>query len=752
MTRSTIDCRSLFDAANASAALAIDATSPSESLQHQQRAIDLYERIVSKADVTEYLLLDAKPPIPREVFIHSYFNMGTLYKHVAQHRVQGKLKALQQNEARRDGSVSTALSAEDKQLFAKSINCFVTIIKVEFEHPDAISQIVSVYTLLTFFSQGNWEQCARYLQDALLFAPTSAVLHYNLGLSFHKQNKLELSIIHYKLAIELNTRTADPTEKKQMAINCYNGIASIFRSVKQWPESLHYLRKAERIDSTDPDINNQLGVVFTEMRRTDLAERCYQRAIKHYQKTFVSSDPTFLLAEVYLNFGHMHAYNGDNDKSIELYNESLKVCPSFSLPFQNKIMNLNYVFDQLSDKMYITQQHRLVNKLFKKQPGRYSFDAAYFDTPKIRVGIISGDFVDHPVSFFISTLLRDFDNTRFEVVCYSECVIDTATFNEQLSFKTIKNASAEIVADMIHNDAVHVLIDLAGHTAFNRLDVFALKPAPVQLTYVGYPFTTGLDEMDYRITDRVCDEERVAQPFYTEKLVFLPRCFLCYDPTVIKRGHVFTHIPLAPTAPAADNGFITIGCFNRVNKMTPAVTRVFDEILTRNPTVRFVFKTKALINTSVAQQFMSRFHKSVRNRIKILDCTLSHEDHLGTYNHVDVAIDTFPYSGTTTSCEALYMGVPVYTIKDDTYSFHPQNVTASILEHTHHDMKECIAHNEAELYSKISSLQQRPTAFWKLVKQQTRERFLSGGVCDKAGYMRDIQSLFEQLVRNKRHE
>ena len=126
-------------------------------------------------------------------------------------------------------------------------------------------------------------------------------------------------------------------EHRRLRINNYNGISGIFRSLKQWPESLHYLLKAESIDKLDPDIQNQLGVVYTEMRRTDLAEIAYNRGIKNYERAFVSTDTKFLLSELYLNLGHMHSYNGDNHKSVECYNKSLQACPKFNLPFQNKI-------------------------------------------------------------------------------------------------------------------------------------------------------------------------------------------------------------------------------------------------------------------------------------------------------------------------------------------------------------------------------------------------------------------------------
>jgi predicted O-linked N-acetylglucosamine transferase (SPINDLY family) len=413
-------------------------------------------------------------------------------------------------------------------------------------------------------------------------------------------------------------------------------------------------------------------------------------------------------------------------------------------------MNLNYLFDQLEDKMYITNQHRLVNKLYKGVGDNpiYKFDKDFYNTSKINIGIISGDFVDHPVSFFISTFLKNFDNTRFNVTCYSECIINTGLYNKDLRFTTIKNLSAEQAADVIYKDKVHVLFDLAGHTAFNRLDVFARKPSPIQITYIGYPFTTGLNEMNYRITDSVCDGDlSVSQKFYTERLVTLKNCFLCYDPTVMSNsgeGDKMLHkIHLRKR-----DGFINIGCFNRINKITEGVVKLFNDVLLGVPKARLILKTKALINKKVRENFIKRFNKSVQNRIKVLECTITHDDHLLTYNDIDIAIDTFPYSGTTTTCEALYMGVPVFSIYDNKFYFHPQNVSCSILKNS--NLEEYIIGQDDNIIEKINGFAEKidDIKFWDDLKNQTRSKFTSGLVCNKTEYMKNFQELIGTLFEN----
>lgn len=696
-------------------------------------AINIYKEALQPTAVIDYLLIDSQPEIPQECFVEMNFNLGTLYKTFAETEVR---------------SLSSSLNSFHFSLFDRALDCFKNIIKVEFEHKLATKQIVSVYTMLCYVSQNNLKKSLDYLLSALLYAPSNETVHYNLGHIYHKMNSLELALIHYKLSLEMCDHKNDLTtkEKHNLILNNYNGIASLFKGIKQWPEALYYLKKAININENDPDVNNQLGIVYTEMRRTDLAIKAYERAIKYIDNCFISPNKTQLLSDTYLNLGHMHSYNGNNQESIESYNKSLQILPTNHLPFQNKLMNLSYVFDKLEDKMYILNQHKLVNKLFKKNANPFVFDKNYYKTEKINIGIVSGDFVDHPVQFFISTFLRNFDNTTFSVTCYSECLIDTKMYNSNLQFKFIKNTSAETAASLIYNDKIHILLDLAGHTAFNRLDVFALKPSPIQITYVGYPYTTGLNEMDYRITDKICDDPNVSQQFYSEKLLFLKDSFLCYDNVTVQRNNKDSKsIPTLPfKQPYLENRVLTIACYNRLNKISEDVIKLFNKILITHKFVNFVFKTKALLNKQVKQNFLSQFDDSVINRIIINDCTLTHDDHLLEYNKVDIAIDTFPYSGTTTSCEALLQGVPVFTLRDNLHYFHPQNVTSSILINS--NLSYYVCNSIDEIVDKVGQLQYKPESFWNNLKTKTRSQFLQGKVCNKELYMQNIQTLFKDLI------
>ena len=700
------------------------------------KAIKDYETLLSCVEITDYLLIGSENKyIPKYVYVEAYYKLGTFYKTLTEKLI---------NEKRKSGSYK--LQKNEESLFKRSIFCFITVRRIEYEHELSLVQLMSVYSQLCYHVQHDLPKALSYLNEAMVFSPENTNINYNLGFLYQKMNRLELSLTHYKLSIYTNKFTESEKERVLNYVNCYNGISSIYRGIKQWPESLFYLLKAHDYHKTEPNINNQLGVTYTEMRRTDLALIHYKKAIEYVKDSIINPDTTFLLSEVYLNMGHMYSYNGDNEEAIECYNKSLQISPKFKLPFQNKIFNLCYLYHQLEDKSYITKQHMKINSLFKCTD-TYIFEHLKGKIDgKINIGIISGDFIDHPVSFFINTFLTKYNKEIFNVYCYSECIIDTNLLNKDLLFKFIKHKSTKEVSDMIYNDNIHILFDLSGHTAFNRMDVFANRPAPIQISYIGYPYTTGIKNMDYRITDNICDNQEISQKSYTEKLLFLPNSFLCYNPINLssrRNGKPHTQPVLPGVQPFVKNGFITFGCFNRLNKINDSVIKLFNNVLLEFTNCKFVFKTKAILNSIIQDKFLKKFDQSVRDRIILTDCTISHDQHLLEYNKIDIAIDTFPYSGTTTSCESLYMGVPVFTMYDNVTYYHPQNVTASIL--TNSNLKEYIFINQNELIDKIHEMLKKPIHFWTTLKQYIRNSFLSGHVCNESTYITNLQNLLIEL-------
>ena len=220
------------------------------------------------------------------------------------------------------------------------------------------------------------------------------------------------------------------------------------------------------------------------------------------------------------------------------------------------------------------------------------------------------------------------------------------------NWRDISTMSISEVVNLIRSDEIDILVDLAGHSGDNRLLVFAAKPAPIQITYLGYPNTTGLAAVDYRLTDD-CADPAETDSYHTETLIRLPRCFLCYHP-----------LPdMPPPRPDAKNG-VTFGSFNNAIKMTDDMVALWSEILRTTSDSRLILKSRGFDHEATRERYKTLFseHGIGSERLRILGRTSTMVDHFSMYNSVDIALDTFPYNGTTTTCDALWMGVPVVTL------------------------------------------------------------------------------------------
>jgi predicted O-linked N-acetylglucosamine transferase (SPINDLY family) len=217
----------------------------------------------------------------------------------------------------------------------------------------------------------------------------------------------------------------------------------------------------------------------------------------------------------------------------------------------------------------------------------------------------------------------------------------------------------EQVARLVREDRIDILIDLAGHTAGNRLGVFACKPAPLQVTWLGYPDTTGLSCMDYRLTDIHADPPGLTERYHSEQLIRLPETFLCFHPDD-------QNADVAPT-PALARGHVTFGSFNILSKINGPLVELWSQILQQTPGSRMLLKARYLADPSARQHLTDLFSAAgiSVDRLEFRQATSSYADHLRQYEDVDIALDTYPYHGTTTTCEALWMGVPVVTLVGD---------------------------------------------------------------------------------------
>jgi len=261
-----------------------------------------------------------------------------------------------------------------------------------------------------------------------------------------------------------------------------------------------------------------------------------------------------------------------------------------------------------------------------------------------------------------------------------------------IKWKKIYLYSDELIISEIITDKVDILIDLAGHTAFNGLEILDIKPSPIQISYIGYPNTTGVLNIDYKIVDNYTNPSSCLEK-YSEKLLYLENCFLCYTPNI--------PYPQVSELPCKRNGYITFGTFNAILKINENVIKIWSTILKSVKNSKLILKAKSFKNENSCKNFILKFNKFgiEDNRLILLNYTNSEYESMELYSKIDISLDTFPYNGTTTTCESLFMGVPVICIKGDK---HVSNVGVSLL--TNVGLPNLVTNNSDEYILKAISL------------------------------------------------
>lgn len=353
---------------------------------------------------------------------------------------------------------------------------------------------------------------------------------------------------------------------------------------------------------------------------------------------------------------------GDAKGALEELRRRLTECPGDAAAHSQMLLVSHY---GAPGRRSLYDEHRRWADLHAKIAAEARFDNDMDPGRRLHIGYVSADFrYSHPVTYFIAPVLREHDRRDFLVTCYSNSAPpDSAT--ERMCgladrWRDIYGWSDENAAAQVRADAIDILVDLSGHCGGNRLLLFGRRPAPVQVTWLGYPDTTGLRTMDYRLTDAIADPEGESDAYHSEKLVRLKSGFLCYEPPA--------EAPPVSALPSWFSGAITYGSFQYPAKITPEAIRIWAEVLRRVPRSRLLlhhcFSDYAMPGGRVRTRIVGLFAEQGigEERLHFIgDVPLRR--HLELYSHVDIALDTFPYSGTTTTCEALWMGVPVVTVE-----------------------------------------------------------------------------------------
>jgi protein O-GlcNAc transferase len=493
-----------------------------------------------------------------------------------------------------------------------------------------------------FRELGRTEEALRCYQQALQIQPDSAETLSNLALIFYDLKQFNHAITSCQRAIALNPNHA----------LAHNNLGLSLKAIGQLDSAVASYRSAIACDADCTSAYNNLGNALKDLSRYDEAIESYRQAIHRM--------PNF--AEAYNNLGTAQSSLGQFSNAQASFKQALEVKHDYFDAHSNLLMAANYTSQ--SSEWYLAEALHFAESVSKKVISRYATWLCEVSPPRLRIGIVSGDLCNHSVGYFLESLLTQLNPSKVELIAYTNNPISddlTARIRPYFSaWKPLFALSDQSAAELIHADGVHVLIDLSGHTAKNRLPMFAWKPAPVQCTWLGLPATTGIAEMDYVLGDPIATPLEDAKHF-TEKIWQMPETYLCLsNPSKSLKINKL---------PALTNGFITFASFNNLSKMNDAVVDLWARILIAVPTSQLLLKAHQLKDSMMVTKTLQRFGARgiAIKRLILVPPTAERSDHLSTYYEVDIGLDPFPYPGVTTSAEALWMGIPVLTMQGDRF-------------------------------------------------------------------------------------
>lgn len=532
-----------------------------------------------------------------------------------------------------------------------------------------------------------------------------------LGLLEHQSGK-------HESAVELIRKAITISPRPEFFVN----LSQAYKSLRRLPETLEACQRAVQLGPTIPEAWNNLGGALKDLNQPADALKAFERAVQlrdRYPLAWnnigntlmqlgragdaesalrraIAFDPRY--AEAYSNLGFLLTRLGRLDEAVQLCMRAIALKPDLPAGYMNvgTALHLQGRMDEGNEAFrrgveLDPANHRLHENLLGAftQTTRWSPSEALsahvewarrFASPtdvlpppgndrnpdrKLRIGYVSPDLRRHSVAYFLEPILEQHDRSKFEIFAYAN-VESPDNVTDRLrglcdQWRDVVSLSDSQLAEMVRADKIDVLVDLAGHTNGNRLLAFAYRPAPVQMTYLGYATTTGVGAIDYRLTDEATDPTGVTDAHYTEKLIRLSEPFLCYRPP--------ENAPAVVDPPMLRNGYVTFGSFNRASKAGAQSLELWGKLLNAMPASRLLLKSRGLGDAGSRKRILdalASFGVSPE-RVQLIEANQGLTDHLAMYGQIDLAVDTFPYCGTTTTCESLWMGVPVVSLVGQTH-------------------------------------------------------------------------------------
>ena len=591
----------------------------------------------------------------------------------------------------------------------EAITCFHKALSL---NPNLVEALINLGNI--FFEQARLDEASACLKKALQLMPGSVQAHNTLGNVYARRGMLDEAMASYREALRLDPRNA----------STYSNLGNLLKTLGRAEEAAAQFQKALQLNPGLAEAHVGLGNIFFDQNRNEEALACYQEALRLRPG----------LPQVYNNLGGIYTREGKLNEALASYREALHLDPGNAQAHSNYLFAMTYHEDY--DAATVFAEHVRWGELHGRAPAEImAHDNVPDKDRRLRLGYVSGDFRNHPVGIFIEQVLANHDKARFEIFCYSNYAISD-DLTERLRrhahhWRDVVGQTDETVAQQIRQDRIDILVDLAGHTAENRLLTFALKPAPVQATWMSYIATTGLKTIDYIIGNRFIIPPQ-DECYYVEKVVRLPRSFLCFTPPRFP-------IEVSPL-PALSRKGVTFGCFNNTAKLTPAVIAVWAKLLLALPHSRLFLKSGSFGDEPVRKHYQDLFaaHGVGAEQLQFAGRS-PRDEYLAAYQEVDIGLDPFPYNGGTTTVEAVWMGVPVVTLRGDRFV---SRMGESIMMNL--GLEECVADSKEAYIAEVLALASDLPRLAAL-RARLRGQLLNSPLCDGPGFTRDLEAAYRTM-------
>lgn len=576
------------------------------------------------------------------------------------------------------------------------------------DYPEAHGNLAVALT-----EQGRLDDAILSFRRALALKPDYVNAHFNFGNALWRRGDLAEAIASYEQAVSLKPNFAD----------AHNNLGAVLAEQGRPADATIAYGRALALKPDYAIAHNNLGNALLDLGRLEEAMASFERAL--------ALKPDY--CDAHSNIGLALTDQGRLDDAAGYFQQAMALKADYTDAHSNLLLSQHYS-DQISGAERLAAARRFGERFKGRAPARiFANDPA--PTRRLRIGYVSGDFRQHPVGYFLARVLEAHDGAAVESFCYSNhSKADDMTRRLQTAsghWRSINGIADADAASTILADGVDILIDLSGHTARNRLPLFALRPAPIQASWLGYFGTTGLDAIDFLLMDEASVPAGEEQD-YSETILRLPYGRFCYAPP--------DYAPAPAGAPSRRGGPIVFGSFNNVTKLGPEVVKLWAEILRAVPASRLLLKWKSLDDARARHSLLAAFAAAgvAPERLELRGFS-PHPDMLAQYSDIDVALDPFPFCGGLTSCEALWMGAPVVTLRGDRPASRQTTGFLGLI-----GMDECVASSPADYVRRAVALA-GDSARLEELRRTLRPRMAASPLCDGALFTATLEAVYREM-------